>query len=135
VVPGSATFSLDVRSVSPDRRGDALAAILDRVQRICGRRGLGWRAEELGDAAPVPMTEEVAGALAAACERIGVAPPRLPSAAGHDAQNLAAIGVPTGMLFVRSSNGSHNPDEHADAADAAEGARALLLACAALGAR
>jgi acetylornithine deacetylase/succinyl-diaminopimelate desuccinylase-like protein len=36
------------------------------------------------------------------------------------------------MLFVRSTNGSHNPDEHADAADAALGAQALLLACASL---
>jgi allantoate deiminase len=132
VVPGSATFSLDVRSVSPERRADALAAILDRVERICARRGLAWQVEGLGDAAPVPMTGEVAGALAAACDRLGVAAPRLPSMAGHDAQNLAAIGVPTGMLFVRSTRGSHNPDEHADAADAALGAQALLLACASL---
>jgi allantoate deiminase len=132
VVPGSATFSLDVRSVSPERRADALAAILDRVERICAGRGLDWRVEALGDAAPVPMTEEVAAALASACERIGVAAPRLPSMAGHDAQNLAAVGVPTGMLFVRSTNGSHNPDEHADAADAALGAQALLLACVSL---
>jgi hypothetical protein len=36
------------------------------------------------------------------------------------------------MLFVRSTHGSHNPDEHADAADAALGAQALLLACASL---
>jgi allantoate deiminase len=132
VVPGSATISLDVRSVSKERRGGALDAILDRVERICERRGLDWRVEGLGDVAPVPMTEEVAGALASACERLGLAAPRLPSMAGHDAQALATIGVPTGMLFVRSTNGSHNPDEHADASDAAEGARALLLACAAL---
>jgi allantoate deiminase len=132
VVPGSATVSLDVRSVSPERRADALAAILDRVERICARRGLGWEVEGLGDAAPVPMTDEVVRALASACERIGVPAPRLPSMAGHDAQNLAAIGVPTGMLFVRSTHGSHNPAEHADAADAALGAQALLLACAGL---
>lgn len=132
VVPGSATFSLDVRSVSPERRADALAAILDRVERICSRRGLPWQVEGLGEAAPVPMTEEVAGALASACDRLGVAAPKLPSMAGHDAQNLAAIGVSTGMLFVRSTHGSHNPDEHADAADAALGAQALLLACASL---
>jgi acetylornithine deacetylase/succinyl-diaminopimelate desuccinylase-like protein len=130
VVPGSATFSLDVRSVSPRRRAEVLAAILDRVERICTRRGVAWKLERLGDAAPVPMTEEVARVLASACDRLGVAAPRLPSMAGHDAQNLAAIGVPTGMLFVRSTHGSHNPDEHADAADAALGAKALLLACA-----
>ncbi len=132
VVPGTATFSLDVRSVSAERRADAVAAIADRVERICTRRGLTWRVERLGEATQVPMTEEVAGALATGCERLGVEAPRLPSMAGHDAQNLAAIGVPTGMLFVRSTNGSHNPDEHADAADAALGAQALLLACASL---
>src|SRR6266511_320024 len=132
VVPGTATFSLDVRSVSAERRADAVAAIADRVERICTRRGLTWRVEGLGEATQVPMTEEVAGALATGCERLGVEAPRLPSMAGHDAQNLAAIGVPTGMLFVRSTNGSHNPDEHADAADAALGAQALLLACASL---
>ena len=39
--------------------------------------------------------------------------PRLVSGAGHDAMVLAAAGVPTGMLFVRSLNGgaSHSADE------------------------
>jgi acetylornithine deacetylase/succinyl-diaminopimelate desuccinylase-like protein len=39
--------------------------------------------------------------------------PRLISGAGHDAMVLAAAGVPTGMLFVRSLNGgvSHCPEE------------------------
>jgi len=39
--------------------------------------------------------------------------PRLVSGAGHDAMVLAAVGVPTGMLFVRSLNGgvSHSPEE------------------------
>ena len=37
----------------------------------------------------------------------------LASGAGHDAGVLAAAGVPTAMLFVRSLNGgiSHSPDE------------------------
>jgi acetylornithine deacetylase/succinyl-diaminopimelate desuccinylase-like protein len=39
--------------------------------------------------------------------------PRLVSGAGHDAMILAAAGVPTAMLFVRSLNGgaSHSPAE------------------------
>ena len=39
--------------------------------------------------------------------------PELMSGAGHDAMFLAAAGVPTAMLFVRSLNGgiSHHPDE------------------------
>jgi N-carbamoyl-L-amino-acid hydrolase len=37
----------------------------------------------------------------------------LASGAGHDAGILAAAGVESGMLFVRSQNGgvSHHPDE------------------------
>jgi acetylornithine deacetylase/succinyl-diaminopimelate desuccinylase-like protein len=121
-----------VRSASEERRGEALAAVLAAVDRICRRRGVGWRAETVGEAPAVPMDKQVADALAAACERLGVTAPRLASMAGHDAQNLASVGVPTGMLFVRSTGGSHNPEEHASADDAAQGARALLLACAAL---
>jgi len=30
---------------------------------------------------------------------------------------FAAHGVPTGMVFVRNANGSHNPDEAMDMAD------------------
>ena len=43
----------------------------------------------------------------------GVASLDLPSGAGHDAGILAAAGVPSAMLFVRSLNGgvSHSPDE------------------------
>ena len=43
----------------------------------------------------------------------------LPSGAGHDAGILAAAGVPSAMLFVRSLNGgvSHSPDELTSAED------------------
>ena len=45
----------------------------------------------------------------------------LASGAGHDAGVLAAAGVPTGMLFVRSLNGgiSHSPEELTSAEDIA----------------
>ena len=45
--------------------------------------------------------------------------PELVSGAGHDAMVLAAAGVPTAMLFVRSLNGgvSHSPDELSAAED------------------
>lgn len=56
------------------------------------------------------------------------------SMAGHDAMTLAAAGVPSGMVFVRSQQGmSHCPQEHSSRQDCAEGAQlmadaALLLA-------
>ena len=50
----------------------------------------------------------------------------MPSGAGHDAQNIAAI-APAGMIFVPSAGGrSHCPDEHTDWSDVTNGANVLL---------
>ena len=56
--------------------------------------------------------------------------PRLVSGAGHDAMVLAAAGVPTGMLFVRSLNGgaSHSPEELTSDEDVALAVAALTEA-------
>jgi acetylornithine deacetylase/succinyl-diaminopimelate desuccinylase-like protein len=56
------------------------------------------------------------------------------SGAGHDAQHPSLAGVPTGMIFVRSTGGSHTPIELAATADAALGAQALEKAIAELSA-
>jgi allantoate deiminase len=51
---------------------------------------------------------------------------QLVSGAGHDAMALAKI-APTAMLFIRCAGGiSHNPAEHASAADADVACRAML---------
>ena len=67
----------------------------------------------------------VADALRRGARSVGVEAPELTSGAGHDAQNPALAGVPTGMLFVRSTGGSHKPSEFASLDDAALGAQAL----------
>lgn len=47
--------------------------------------------------------------------------------------NLSAVGVPTGMVFVRSRGGlSHCPEEHSTPADCAAGAQRLADAAAVL---
>ena len=68
---------------------------------------------------PVPMAEAPRDALRRELEARGLPIVELPSGAGHDAAVLAAAGVPTGMLFVRSLNGgvSHSPDEQTSPAD------------------
>jgi hydantoinase/carbamoylase family amidase len=65
------------------------------------------------DLAPVQLDAGVRAALREEVERRGLPVVELPSGAGHDAGVLAAAGVETGMLFVRSLNGgiSHAPDE------------------------
>jgi hydantoinase/carbamoylase family amidase len=80
-----------------------------------------WRSEaEAMHAVPRAALERAIAAL-------GVELAELPSGAGHDAQILAAAGVPSAMLFVRSDAGgvSHAPEEHT-------GADAVVLAVQAL---
>jgi beta-ureidopropionase / N-carbamoyl-L-amino-acid hydrolase len=58
---------------------------------------------------------------------VGAPAIELASGAGHDAGILAAAGVPSGMLFVRSLNGgvSHSPDELTSVEDVALAVDAL----------
>jgi acetylornithine deacetylase/succinyl-diaminopimelate desuccinylase-like protein len=104
VIPGRVRVSVDVRA--PDRaRLDSLVAALELQPD--------FRLE------PVPMAERPLAALRDEIERRGLPVVELPSGAGHDAAILAAAGVPTAMLFVRSLNGgvSHSPYESSSEAD------------------
>ena len=52
---------------------------------------------------------------------------RMPSGAGHDAQEMAGL-APIGMIFVPSVGGiSHSPKEHTRPQDLINGASVLLL--------
>jgi N-carbamoyl-L-amino-acid hydrolase len=65
-------------------------------------------------------------AVEEASRMLGLASRRLYSAAGHDAQNLAAI-TDAGMIFIPSQGGrSHRIDERSDGAAIERGANVLL---------
>ena len=49
----------------------------------------------------------------------------IPSGAGHDAALFANAGIPSGMLFVRNQNGSHNPHEAMEIDDFMRGVQAM----------
>jgi allantoate deiminase len=112
VVPGFVGLTVDVRAPDADRL-DRLATALEIEEPI--------RTE------PALMSEEIRAALRAELERLGLPVLELPSGAGHDAGILAAAGVPSGMLFVRSLNDgiSHNPAELSSPEDIALAVDAL----------
>ncbi|HEY8705609.1 MAG TPA: M20/M25/M40 family metallo-hydrolase [Gaiellaceae bacterium] len=111
VVPERVTVSVDARSSDPVLL-DALIREIDFEPQ--------WRLD------PVPMSDAFAQVLPNA--------PKLVSGAGHDAMFIAAAGVPTAMLFVRSLNGgvSHHPDELSSAEDIALAVEGLTAALARL---
>jgi acetylornithine deacetylase/succinyl-diaminopimelate desuccinylase-like protein len=98
VIPARVTISVDARA--PDS---------ERCQRLIETLGL----EPTYRTAPAQMDPELRNLLRAEIEDRGLPVVELASGAGHDAAVLAAAGVPSAMIFVRSLNGgvSHSPDE------------------------
>jgi acetylornithine deacetylase/succinyl-diaminopimelate desuccinylase-like protein len=115
VIAGRVSISVDARA--PD------AGTLDRLVAAIGLEP-GQRTE------PVAMSERVRDALRTELGAIGLPVVELPSGAGHDAGVLAAAGVDSGMLFVRSLNGgvSHSPDELSSDEDVALAVEVLTAA-------
>lgn len=127
VIPGRCDFTIDIRAGDDATRDAAVADVLAACEAIAKRRGVAWQVERTMQVPCAPCAPALMDAIAAAVERAGVAPFRLPSGAGHDAMAIAHI-APVGMLFVRCGNGgiSHNPLETMTAADADLAARAFL---------
>jgi allantoate deiminase len=126
VVPGECVFSLDLRAAS-DHDG-LVQEVLDAVTRIARSRGVEAPVDDLARVPVTRLDPKVLDVLKRATKSVGVDAPELVSGAGHDAQNPALSGVPTGMIFVRSTGGSHTPREFASIDDAALGAQALANA-------
>ena len=76
------------------------------------------------------MSSELRQVLREELERRDLSAIELPSGAGHDAGILAAAGVPSAMLFVRSLSGgvSHSPDELSSDEDVALAVQVLTAA-------
>lgn len=119
VIPGLVKASVDLRAPT----SEVLELLADAAARtaVAAASMHGCEVELVRDwcSDPVSMSVAVQEALLAEAQAAGAAAHTLPSGAGHDAGVMAAAGVETGMLFVRSRNGgvSHRPDELSDAAD------------------
>lgn len=124
VVPGAVQFSIDVRSSDDAVREAAVADIAEEIARICTRRGIARDIAWGYEAPAAPCDPALQAGLAAAVESLGLTVHRLPSGAGHDAMVFRGL-LPMAMLFVRSRNGSHNPQEYAAPEDIGLAAKAL----------
>jgi len=98
VIPGRVRLSVDARAPDSERLAELIAAI-------------GF--EPTQPTEPSTMSPDLRALLREEIEARGRPVVELASGAGHDAGILAAAGVPSAMLFVRSLNGgvSHSPDE------------------------
>lgn len=124
-VPGRVDFVLDARSHEAlvlDEIATFVTAAADEIGRA---RGVTITWDAISRTRPAAMDQGIQATMHAVAEGNGIPVMSLASGGGHDAGDFANAGVPTGMIFVRNPNGSHNPDEAMTIADFIAGTRVL----------
>ena len=135
VVPGTVTFSIDIRSGDESVRDEAAARILTAIDEIVHARGLSYNSNQVQDLGASPCDGELTQLLSAALTDTGHSPRMLVSGAGHDTMVMAAL-CPTAMLFIRCKDGiSHNPAESVTVEDCEAALQAMLAFMDRLGER
>jgi N-carbamoyl-L-amino-acid hydrolase len=126
IVPAEARLLQEIRELDArvlarlDRECRALAA------RVARARKIRLRLERVTVSEAVRCAPAVMRAVEASAAALRLPCRRMPSGAGHDAQNLAHV-TPAGMLFIPSRGGrSHRPDEQSDPRAIERGANVLL---------
>ncbi|MCB2166769.1 MAG: Zn-dependent hydrolase [Deltaproteobacteria bacterium] len=126
VVPHTVDLELEYRAPDARQLGDlqrGLIAMAKDVAHEC-RVAMEMGPAEISPA--VSMDSRFQDQFACAANRLGLRHRRMPSGAGHDAQNFADL-CPSGMIFIPSVDGrSHGPDEYSHWDDCVNGANLLL---------
>ncbi|MEO0829406.1 MAG: Zn-dependent hydrolase [Pseudomonadota bacterium] len=113
-VPGALRFTLDMRSQEQHVLEEFEDHLALNVDRICAERNVEIDLGPATRAPPAPMSEAIKQGLRDAAAALVLPYQDIPSGGGHDCAVFAGLGVPSGMIFIRNENGSHNPDEHMD---------------------
>lgn len=124
-VPGYAHFSFEVRSKSSDTLEAFYQLVQAEMASIERERGVKFALDRRLTSDPAVTDPLLCELMAKACHTRGIAHERIPSGAGHDAALFANGGVPSGMVFVRNQNGSHNPYEAMELSDFMLGTQVL----------
>lgn len=125
-IPDRVTFSFEIRSQSLDTLARMETAFHDLISALEKRTGVRFDLPAPIRNAPASLDAGVQRGLLAAMAHAGQNGYSMPSGGGHDAAVFANAGVPSGMLFVRSRGGSHNPAEHMAPEDMMAGAAIFL---------
>jgi beta-ureidopropionase / N-carbamoyl-L-amino-acid hydrolase len=126
IVPGRAELVHEMRDPDPgllERLATECTALAADVGRV---RAIDVDVRPMSATTPALCSARVQATIEHACGELGLKSQRLYSAAGHDAQNLAAV-TEAGMIFIPSRGGrSHRVDEMSDWDAIERGANVLL---------
>lgn len=127
VIPGRVETSLDMRDLDAEKVRRLFAEIEREARRIEQATGTKFEFKQVNSTPPAPTDERIRAAIEEEARALGLGTKRLPSGAGHDAQEIAHI-APVGMIFVPSRDGiSHSPREYSTPEAITNGANVELL--------
>lgn len=114
-------LTFDLRNLDEKRRKEALVD----VRKSLKDNEFGY--DLIADSKPVYFGKKIPKALGLIYKELFLKEPfYLPSMPGHDARNMAKLGIPTGMIFTACKDGvSHSVREYASPLALEEGARLL----------
>jgi N-carbamoyl-L-amino-acid hydrolase len=110
-IPGEVTFSFEIRSQSYETLEAFYELFRSECRAVSDQRKVKFEFDDRIYTEPAKMDEKIVSKLVEISEKLGRPTEVLASGAGHDAAVFANAGVPSGMIFVRNTNGSHNPNE------------------------
>jgi beta-ureidopropionase / N-carbamoyl-L-amino-acid hydrolase len=127
IIPGKVEMSLQMRDLSTDKIMRMFADIEKRAQKITEETNTQIVFEHLNlSSKPTMASKEIQDKMIQAAESLGISYIKMQSGAGHDTQEMAALG-PIGMVFIPSKDGiSHNPKEYSSPTQMATGANVML---------
>ncbi|MDF2772586.1 MAG: putative N-carbamoyl-L-amino acid amidohydrolase [Geminicoccaceae bacterium] len=128
VIPGQVMLTVDLRDLDAAK----VVHYTERFEQIGREIGAATKTtfefKQTVDSDPAISDQQVMSWVDGAATSLGLTRQRMPSGAGHDAQEISRI-APMAMIFVPSVGGiSHSPREFTKPEDVVNGANALLNA-------
>ncbi|WP_319410467.1 Zn-dependent hydrolase [uncultured Cohaesibacter sp.] len=128
VLPGTVTFTVDIRTVDIDKLNGMRDAIKEKAAVICEELGVGCSVEQVGQFDPVTFDPTLVDRVRNAAIDLGYSHMDIVSGAGHDACWAAKV-APATMIMCPCVDGlSHNEAEDISKEWATAGADVLLQA-------
>jgi len=128
VIPGQVVLTVDLRDLDPAKIEQFTGRFEQLGREIGTATATKFAFARTTDSAPAISDPQVLGWVDGAAASLGLTRQRMPSGAGHDAQEIAHV-APMAMIFVPSVGGiSHSPREFTKPEDVVHGADVLLNA-------
>ena len=127
VIPGKVKLSLEIRDLD-ENKIDFLFNEIEKKAKIIAagnETSISFSSIDI-NASPALMDDQIQALIIDAANELNYSFKKMPSGAGHDAQDMAII-VPSGMIFIPSVDGiSHSPKEFSSDEAVYKGTNILL---------